>query len=156
MGFSVWLTSTFVRMAVSFNNICLGFKTDHITPILRQLHWLPIQKWICHKILSATYQSVHDNTPLYLSDLLQKHNPSRPLRSASRFSLMFPAQGFQDKAVRPANLQICRSLPLECPPREHQGEGLHSVFQTFAENPFLYPGVIVNAIVYVRRRWCVC
>ena len=71
-------------------------------------------------------------------------------------SLMFPAQGFQDKAVRPANLQICRSLPLECPPREHQGEGLHSVFQTFAENPFLYPGVIVNAIVYVRRRWCVC
>ena len=59
------------------------------------------------------------------------------------------------KAVRPASLQICRSLPLECPPREHQGEGLHSVFQTFAENPFLYPGMIVNAIVYVRRRWCV-
>ena len=38
-------------------------KTDHITPILRQLHWLPIQKWICHKILSATYWSVHDITP---------------------------------------------------------------------------------------------
>ena len=44
----------------------------------------------------------------------------------------------------------------ECPPREHQGEGLHSVFQTFAENPFLYLGMIVNAIVYVRLRWCVC
>ena len=28
--------------------------------------------------------------------------------------------------------------------------------QTFAENPFLYPGMIVKAIVYVRRRWCVC
>ena len=38
-------------------------KTDHITPILRQLHWLPIQKRICHKIISATYRSVHDNTP---------------------------------------------------------------------------------------------
>ena len=38
-------------------------KTDHITPILRQLHWLPIQKRICHKILSATYRSVHDNPP---------------------------------------------------------------------------------------------
>ena len=47
-------------------------------------------------------------------------------------------------------------IMLECPPREHQGEGLHSVFQTFAENPFFYPGMIVNAIVYVRRRWCVC
>ena len=58
-------------------------KTDHITPILRQLHWLPIQKRICHKIISATYRSVHDNTPLYLSDLLEKHNPPRLLRSAS-------------------------------------------------------------------------
>ena len=65
-------------------------KTDHITPILRQLHWLPIQKRICHKIISATYRSVHDNTPLYLSDLLQKHNLSRLLRSASRSLLDVP------------------------------------------------------------------
>ena len=60
-------------------------KTDHITPILRQLHWLPIQKQICHKNLSATYRSV----PLYLSDL-QEHNPSRLLRSASRSLLDVP------------------------------------------------------------------
>ena len=126
-------------------------------PILRQLHWLPIQKRIRHKILSATYRSVHDNTPFYLSDLLRKYNPSRLLRSASRSLLgVSRAQGFQDKAVRPASLQICRSLPLEYLPREHQGEGLHSVFQTFAKNAFLYLGMIVNAIVYVRRRWCVC
>ena len=102
--------------------------TDHITPILRQLHWLPIQKRIRHKIISATYRSVHDNTPLYLSDLLQKHNPSRLLRSASRSLLDVPGprDSKTDKAaVRPASLQICRSLPLECPPRKHQGEGLH-------------------------------
>ena len=43
-----------------------------------------------HKILSATYRSVHDNTPLYLSDLLQKHNSSRLLRSASRSLLDVP------------------------------------------------------------------
>ena len=49
-----------------------------------------IQKQICHKILSATYRSVHDNTPLYLSDLLQKHNPSCLLRSASRSLLDVP------------------------------------------------------------------
>ena len=59
-------------------------KRDHITPILRQLHWLPIQKRICHKIISATYRSV------YLSDFLQKHNPSRLLRSASRSLLDVP------------------------------------------------------------------
>ena len=37
-------------------------KTNHMTPILRQLHWLSIQERICHKILSVTYRSVHDNT----------------------------------------------------------------------------------------------
>ena len=42
------------------------------------------------KKFSATYRSVHDNTPLYLSDLLQKHNPSRLLRSASRSLLHVP------------------------------------------------------------------
>ena len=55
-------------------------KTNNITPILRQLHWLPIRKRICHKKNSATY----------LSDLLQKHNPSRLLRSASRSLLDVP------------------------------------------------------------------
>ena len=39
---------------------------------------------------SATYRSVHDNTPLYLSDLLQKRNPSRLLSSASRSLLDVP------------------------------------------------------------------
>ena len=70
-------------------------------------------------------------------------------------SLMFPGPGIPRQsgtASEPSDM----SLPPECPPREHQGEGLHSVFQTFAENPFLYPGMIVNAIVYVRRRWCMC
>ena len=123
-------------------------KKDHITPILRQLHWLPIQKRIRHKILSATYRSVHDNTPLYISDLLQKHNPSRLLRSASR-SLLDVSGPRNSKTKRYGLMSLC-------PPQEHQGEGLHSVFQTFAENPFLYPRMIVNAVVYVRRRWCVC
>ena len=65
-------------------------KTDHITHILRQLHWLPIQNRICHKIISATYRSVHDNTSPYRSNLLHRHTPSRLLRSASRFLLDVP------------------------------------------------------------------
>ena len=65
-------------------------------------------------------------------------------------SLMFPGPGIPRQsgtASEPSDMSL---------PQEHQGEGHHSVFQTFAENPFLYPGMIVKAIVYVRRRWCVC
>ena len=59
-------------------------KTDHTTPIFRQLHWLPVHDRIHHKVLSATYLSVHGNAPLYLSELLHLYAPSRPLLSASR------------------------------------------------------------------------
>ena len=49
--------------------------------LLRQLHWLPIQKQIFYKILSATHGSVQENTPLPppSSDLLYRHIPSCPL-----------------------------------------------------------------------------
>ena len=68
-------------------------KTDHDTPILTQLHWLPIQKRICHKILPVTYRSVQKNTPLSLSDLLHRLTLSRLLRSASRSLLHVPIPG---------------------------------------------------------------
>ena len=126
--------------------------TDHITPILRQLHWLPIQKRICHKILSATYLSVRDNTPLYLSDL-KKHNPSRLLRSASRSLLDVPGprdsktKRYGQRAFRYVAPSLWNVLPESIKEKDSR---------TFAENPFLYLGMIVNAIVYVRLRWCVC
>ena len=68
-------------------------KTDHITPILRQLHWLPIQKRICHKILSATYRSVHDNTPP--TSLIFSKNTTLLAFSDQHLdlSLMFPGPG---------------------------------------------------------------
>ena len=71
-------------------------------------------------------------------------------------SLMFPDPGIPRQSGTASEPSAFSSLPLECPPREQQGEGLHSVFQTCAENPFLYLGMIVSATVYVRLRWCVC
>jgi hypothetical protein len=28
---------------------------DHITPVLRELHWLPVEERVCYKILIAPY-----------------------------------------------------------------------------------------------------
>ena len=61
-------------------------KTDHITPILRQLHRLSAHDLIHLKVLSATYLSVHGNAFLYLSELRHFYTPSRPLRSALKIS----------------------------------------------------------------------
>lgn len=59
-------------------------KSCHITPILIDLHWLPIQYRIQYKILLLVYKCIHGESPVYLSSLVQEHQPSRALRSGSQ------------------------------------------------------------------------
>uniref|UniRef100_A0A3Q3FEU2 Reverse transcriptase domain-containing protein n=1 Tax=Labrus bergylta TaxID=56723 RepID=A0A3Q3FEU2_9LABR len=42
---------------------------NHITPVLQQLHWLPVKYRITLKILLLTFKAIHNLTPLYLSEL---------------------------------------------------------------------------------------
>lgn len=51
--------------------ITMSRKYDHISPVMEQLHWLPIWERIEYKILLLTYKSLHDQAPIYLSDLLK-------------------------------------------------------------------------------------
>ncbi|KAK7094350.1 hypothetical protein V1264_005925 [Littorina saxatilis] len=45
-------------------------KRDHITPLLNQLHWLPVPARITYKINTLTYKCLHGLAPAYLSDSL--------------------------------------------------------------------------------------
>ena len=61
---------------------------EHITPILQELHWLPIMKRVQFKVLVYTFKAFHNEAPIYLCDLLSWYHPNRPLRSANRISLV--------------------------------------------------------------------
>ena len=65
-------------------------KFSHITPVLYQLHWLPVQVRINFKILLLTFQCLHDMAPTYLKELLVQYVPSRNLRSSHRYLLQCP------------------------------------------------------------------
>ena len=67
-------------------------KFDHITPGLRELHWLPVRYRIRFKILVLTYKCVNRQAPSYLCDLLQpKIRTSVELRSINNpFLLEIP------------------------------------------------------------------
>ena len=56
-------------------------KCDHITPVLCQLHWLPIEERIVFKILLLTFKCLNGLAPPYLCDLITKYVPRRNLRS---------------------------------------------------------------------------
>ena len=53
---------------------------EHITPVLVQLHWLPITKRCQFKILTMTYKASHHSAPTYICDMLNWYQPARTLR----------------------------------------------------------------------------
>ena len=59
-------------------------RDDHITPVFKRLHWLPVQERIIFKVLLLTYKTIHDSAPSDLSDLVSSYTPSKRLRSSSK------------------------------------------------------------------------
>jgi len=43
-------------------------RSDHITPVLRQLHWLPVRQRVTFKIAGLVHQSLAGAAPAYLAD----------------------------------------------------------------------------------------
>ena len=65
--------------------ILKAHKRDHVSPLLRTLHWLPIQAHIKYeyKLSTLCHSFFSDAAPVYLSDLLRFYSPLRQLRSSS-------------------------------------------------------------------------
>ncbi|XP_053406445.1 uncharacterized protein LOC128559238 [Mercenaria mercenaria] len=56
-------------------------RNQHITPVLKELHWIPVPYRVEIKILAHTYKALHDQAPKYTKDMLDTYRPSRNLRS---------------------------------------------------------------------------
>ena len=57
-------------------------RTEHTTPLLGMLHWLPIPSRIAYKTDSLCHPALTTAYPKYLSELLNVYTPARPLRSS--------------------------------------------------------------------------
>jgi len=62
----------------------------HITPILYDLHWLPVAYRIKFKILLLTFKSLHGLAPSYLCNMLIPYTPTHSLRSPDSGLLVVP------------------------------------------------------------------
>ena len=67
--------------------VSLTKKRNHISPVLCQLHWLPIRQRIIFKLLLLTYKTLNGQSPAYIADLISEYKPKRTLRSASQYLL---------------------------------------------------------------------
>ncbi len=89
-------------------------KYDHITPILKSLHWLPVSFRIVYKVSLLTHQCIHGDAPSYLKELLTPQSSKRTLRSASTYILKPPRTKLRtmgDRAFCSAAPSLWNALP---------------------------------------------
>ena len=90
-------------------------RTDHTSPILQQLHWLPVSERISFKILLLTYKAVNGHAPSYIEDLVNHYVRSRSLRSTSQGLLTVPRSTtltYGDRALLIVAPRLWNTLPL--------------------------------------------
>ena len=86
--------------------ITLTNRYQPITPILYDLHWLPVVQRIEFKILILTFKCLHGMAPSYLSELLTVYRPARTLRSMNDCTLISPGTG-NKKYYGPTAFSVC-------------------------------------------------
>ena len=94
--------------------LCKVRKFDHITPTLKQLHWLPVSYRIKFKICVLTFNALHNNGPTYLSDMLCIKKSQYRLLSTHVLTLDVPAtkrKTLGDRAFKVAAPKLWNSLP---------------------------------------------
>ena len=65
-------------------------KHDHITPLLKELHWLPVQFRSQYKLATLAYRHFDGSLPQCLSSCLCTYEPSRTLWSSHEKLLKIP------------------------------------------------------------------
>ena len=54
---------------------------SHITPVLKELHWLPVEQRVEYKILTFVHKALHGQAPVYINSMLHVYTPTRQLCS---------------------------------------------------------------------------
>ena len=84
-------------------------KYDHITPILKELHWLPVSERIKFKIMLLTFKALHQQSPVYIKDLLTCYQPSGILQSLNPTN--FHLKSYGPRAFAVSAPELWNSLP---------------------------------------------
>ena len=97
--------------------ILVSRKHDHVTPLLRELHWLRFPERIDFKLAVLVYKCLNGLAPPYLANefrYVSDVEARRRLRSASTTELLVPSarrKTIGDRAFRVAAARVWNSLP---------------------------------------------
>ena len=88
----------------------------HITPVLQDLHWLPVKQRVVFKVLLLVFKCKNGMAPVYLQQLIKPHQSARNLRSTGNHLLEVPFTrntSYKERAFGVAGPRMWNDLPLE-------------------------------------------
>jgi hypothetical protein len=92
-------------------------RREHITPVLRQLHWLPVRQRVQYKLATLGYRSLTGTAPAYLSEECQltTNARARSLRSSDcqTCTVRRSHSNFDDRCFSVAGPNMWNKLLLE-------------------------------------------
>ena len=77
----VGLPQYLIKMLQGVQNAAV--RSEHISPLLQNLHWLPVNRTTLHNVAALCHSSLSGSGPQYLSDLTHVYTPARTLHSSS-------------------------------------------------------------------------
>ena len=83
-------------------------KSDHVTPLLEKVHWLPVDACICYKVATLDFRHFQNSIPPYLLKLLHTYQPSWTLRSSSEILLKVPQINLKSAGNRSFHFQTAK------------------------------------------------
>ena len=64
-------------------------RREHVTPVLRSLHWLPVEYQPNFKMLTLTFKALAGTAPPFICDDVELHQTTHSLRSSSQTQFKF-------------------------------------------------------------------
>ena len=90
-------------------------RRQHITPVLKDLHWLPVKARVEYKCAVFAYQCRNDDSfPSYIKDMISNYTPTRLLRSSTKQLLDEPTvqlRNYGERTFSFAGPDMWNSLP---------------------------------------------
>ena len=91
-------------------------KLDHITPVLQEIHWLPVRQRVKFRTAVLVFKCLHDLAPAYLADYCQSTTVTAGrtrLCCANTQQLAVPRTntGYGDRSLAVSGPSVWNSLP---------------------------------------------
>ena len=81
-------------------------RSEHVTPLLISVHWLPIKQRIEYKLTASAFRYFDGTLPLHLANRLSSYTPRWSLRSSSDEQLSVPSVNLKTAGASSSRYQV--------------------------------------------------